>query len=98
MKVKIGHLEYKVKICGDKEFGVASDIWGACDNQNCVIYLKDDIPDQYKSEVLLHEIIHAIATYLELKPEEKEVALLAKFLIKFLNENKKLILSFLGES
>jgi len=97
MKVKIGHLEYKIKVCGDKEFGIASDVWGSCDNQNCVIYIREDIPGQYKLEVILHEIIHAIATYFELKPEEKEVALLAKFFAKFLKENKKLILSFLGE-
>lgn len=58
--VKVGGIDYKVvevpyvEISGDKNYG------GSCDYQKCEINLLESMTAERKSQVFVHELVHAI--------------------------------------
>jgi hypothetical protein len=94
-QLKIGHFFYSVRPMDGMESAVSGNL-GYCDDNALEIAVADNIPDQMKVEVLLHEVLHACFETTSLRhdealTEERVVTSLAKSLVALLIDNPDLI-------
>jgi hypothetical protein len=94
-QIKVGHLFYNVRPMDQLEMALSGNL-GHCDDQNLEIAVAENMPDQHKVEVLLHEILHALFESTSLRhdeslQEERVVTALAKGLVGLLIDNPDLI-------
>lgn len=94
-QLKIGHFFYEVRPMDEVESAVTGNL-GYCDDGALQIAVADNIPDQMKVEVLLHEILHGLFETTSLRTdeslqEERVVTSLAKGLVALFIDNPGLI-------
>lgn len=82
------------KVAAMAESGTA---WGAMDSTECIIALREDLPEDMEAVVLLHETLHAIMAQNGLAhdlgddAEEKVADRLSFALVKVLRDNPVLV-------
>lgn len=91
-KLKIGHLEYKIKVSSD----IAEENWGLCNHQTQTLMVSYEISKEFAAENLLHEALHASwKTMNQNAPEEHLEEYCVRFASKamclLLSQNPKLI-------
>jgi hypothetical protein len=91
-KVKVGSLSYQLAVWPSNE-ATAAERYGECDRMNLIIRYRDDIPDDMLREVVFHEILHAVYSFMEIdqtSDEEKQVSKMTKGLNMVFLDNPKL--------
>lgn len=90
-KIKILGLTYEIEQVDfiSREENLA----GQFSEENLKILLRKDLPDQYKEQVLIHELVHGILVTIgsELYEDEKFVTSFANVLHQILTDNPTLI-------
>ena len=59
-KVKVGGLEYEIKLKDRILSDDNQDCYGMCIAKDCVIELLNNVPKQRQDQTLVHEIMHAV--------------------------------------
>lgn len=87
----------RVRILGKPfkvEFGVGAPLedgdMGDCNTEGQVLTVRDGQPLENEQDSLLHEVIHAISDYMEIKMREGQVTKLATGLLAVLKDNPAL--------
>lgn len=87
-KIKIAGLEYTIELI--KDLGRDSSCLGQCCGNSSLIQIDQDLDEQRKKKVLLHELIEAIKFEYDLPIEHHIVILLETALFDVLENNKRL--------
>lgn len=90
-KLKVGPYDYKV-------LGWDTQAWaagrrGECDPLNKIIRIADGLPDQLRTETLIHEILHSVYSTMHINDEDDEettVTKMATGLAMVFRDNPKL--------
>lgn len=72
--IKVGGLTYQVIVT--EYFKDADDernLWGLCDYEQQVIYIRQSLSEQKKRQVLIHELTHAILHGAGYKEQDEEM-------------------------
>ncbi|HFI0250101.1 TPA: ImmA/IrrE family metallo-endopeptidase [Streptococcus suis] len=93
MEVKVGGLIYKVL---EQEYFSDSDddrnLWGLCDFEQQIIFIRNSLSIQKKKQVLVHELTHAILHEAGYKEQDEElVERFSLILHQVLLDNPKLL-------
>jgi len=87
--VKIGCYDYELIFVDnhsdDLNYG---QNWGIIDNKKLEIKIADNLKEQQKEEIFLHEVIHGALDYMELEHEEEFVQKLSKSLYQIISDNE----------
>ncbi|CQR24606.1 phage protein [Streptococcus varani] len=91
--IKVGGMTYIVKVQEHfKSHDDERNLWGYCDYEQQIIYIRQSLSDQKKRQVLIHELTHAILHEVGYKEQDEE--LVSRFSIglhQVLNDNPELL-------
>ena len=87
--IKILSQEVEVKESNPQEW--SDNGMGRSSTKDNRILINKDMPDDAKTNTLLHEVIHMIANMNSIELNETAVSVLANGLFSFMRENKKVV-------
>lgn len=92
--VRVGGMDYRIII---QEYFKSSDddrnLWGLCDYEQQLIYIRESLSNQKKKQVLVHELTHAILHEAGYKEQDEElVERFSLVLHQVLKDNPNLML------
>lgn len=90
--LKVGGMTYKVIIQEHfKAYDDDRNLWGYCDYEQQIIYIRESLSQQKKKQVLVHELTHAILHEVGYKEQDEDlVNRFSKGLHQFLKDNPTL--------
>ena len=97
MKIKIGYLYYKIIEVPYVDTDGASVLNGEVNHDKLHIQIRESIPNAKKREVILHEILHAIADNSTINLDEDQIETLAVGLSSFLIDNLEYVKRIIKE-
>ncbi|HEL1011744.1 TPA: ImmA/IrrE family metallo-endopeptidase [Streptococcus equi subsp. ruminatorum] len=72
--LKVGGMTYKVIIQEHfKAYDDDRNLWGYCDYEQQIIYIRESLSEQKKKQVLVHELTHAILHEVGYKEQDEEL-------------------------
>lgn len=87
-KVKIGWMEYKVKVVKSSEINNGDgEFYGRCNHGTNTIIINDSYSKEQREATLLHEVIHVVDNYAGLDLSERQVKGLANMLYQVIKGN-----------
>ncbi|HGI4159096.1 TPA: ImmA/IrrE family metallo-endopeptidase [Streptococcus agalactiae] len=72
--LKVGGMTYNVVIQEHfKAYDDDRNLWGYCDYEQQIIYIRESLSEQKKKQVLVHELTHAILHEVGYKEQDEEL-------------------------
>jgi hypothetical protein len=97
--IRVGYRDYRVEMWSAIT-ATSSERYAECDRVALVIRVREDLPEQFKAECVLHETLHAAYDMAGLEsgdPEERTVSLLSNQLAAIWRDNPDLV-AYLSEA
>lgn len=92
-EIKVAGMTYLVKVQEHfKAYDDDRNLWGYCDYEQQIIYIRESLSEQKKRQVLIHEVTHAILNEAGYKEQDEElVNRISIVLHQVLKENSNIL-------